>query len=356
VPAGFSPGSDVAILSILGYDPAHSYPGRAPLEAAQMGIDLGPGMVAFRCNLVTAEDGRLADYSAGHITDAEARELIGFLDRRLGDDSIKLYPGVGYRHICVFADIALAEVECTPPHDIMGQRIADNLPRGAAAGRLTRLMEESQRLLPGHEVNRARVERGARPANMVWLWGQGQSPALPSFPERFGLGGGVISAVDLVKGMARIIGLDPVEVPGATGYYDTDYAAKATYALECLEHSPFVLVHVEAPDEAGHNGDLDEKIRAIEKFDRLVVRPISETLFRHPAHRLLVLPDHPTPLRVRTHTADPVPFAWCGFGIEADSAVSFCEREAFSSALHLDRGHELMHRFLTSEHIRRVEV
>jgi len=346
VPLGFTPASDVALLSIFGYDPKRYYSGRAPMEAAQLGIKMGPEVVAFRCNLITADNGHITDYSAGHIGNSEARDLIGFLGQQLGDEHVSFHAGVGYRHICVIGDIGLTKVDCTPPHDVIGEPVSENLPRGEGAERLVRLMEDSYELLSKHDINQARIERGENPANMIWLWGQGQAHSLPSFRERFGLDGGVISAVDLVKGMARLIGLEPIDVPGATGYYDTDYEAKARYALECLDKEAFVLVHVEAPDEAGHNGDLGQKIKAIENFDRYVVGTIKERVWRQPAFRMLVLPDHPTPLAVRTHTSDPVPFAWCGSGIEGDGVVSFNERNAAASTLQFVDGHELMPQFV----------
>lgn len=346
IPPGFAPGSDVAILSILGYDPKYYYTGRAPLEAVQLGIRLDSGSVAFRCNLITADRGCIADYSAGHIGDNEAAELIRFLDQQLGNEGARFYPGVSYRHICVMKNVRLTKVNCTPPHDVIGQRIEDNLPRGEGAEQLIRLMKQSHELLRNHGINKARADRGESPANMIWLWGQGQTPSLPSFAQRFDLGGGVISAVDLVKGIARLIGLEPIEVPGATGYYDTDYAAKARYALQCLEKESFVLVHVEAPDEASHNGDLEQKIKAIENFDALVVATIKDRLCQEPAFRMLVMPDHCTPLQVRTHTADPVPFAWCGYGIIRGKARYFHEREAARSALQLTEGHKLMEQFI----------
>jgi 2,3-bisphosphoglycerate-independent phosphoglycerate mutase len=274
IPPGMPPGSDVAILSILGYDPRRYYTGRGPLEAAKLGVEISPQELAFRCNLVTVDDGRLVDYSSGHIGTAEAVELIGFLQGELGNESVRFHPGVSYRHICVIKDLALMHVDCTPPHDVIGQPVEKNIPACREAGLLRDLMARSHRLLDGHEVNRARGLRGEKPANMIWLWGQGGTPQIPSFQERFGMGGGVISAVDLVKGVAGLIGLDIIEVPGATGYYDTDYAAKGSYAVKCLDREGFVLVHVEAPDEAGHNGDLDQKIKAIESFDRHVVGPV----------------------------------------------------------------------------------
>jgi len=349
IPPGFAPASDVAILSILGYNPRHYYTGRAPLEAAKLGIVLGPEEVAFRCNLITADKGCIADYSGGHISDREAKELIRFLDQKLGTESIKFYPGVSYRHICVIKNASFIQLNCTPPHDVIGQPIDKNLPRGKGAQQLINLMEHSYQLLRSHDINKARIDSGQNPANMIWLWGQGPAPRMPPFRERFGIGGGVISAVDLVKGIAKLIGLEPIEVPGATGYYDTNYEAKADYALRCLEKEDFVFVHVEAPDEASHNADLDQKIKAIENFDRLIVGPIKKRLCEQPAFRIMVLPDHLTPIQLRTHTAEPVPFAWCGQGIRRDKAEVFSERDAARSNFQLSDGYQLMERFIEQQ-------
>ena len=346
IPSGFTPGSDVAILSILGYDPRQYYTGRAPLEAANLGIELGPEDIAFRCNLITVNKGCITDYSGGHISDKEARELIGFLNQKLGTQSIKFYPGVSYRHICVIGNSKLIQLDCTPPHDVISQLVEKNLPRGKGAQQLVDLMERSYELLSSHDINKARVDRGQNPANMIWLWGQGFSPRIPPFRERLGIGGGVISAVDLVKGIAKLIGLEPIEVPGATGYYDTNYEAKTDYALRCLEENDFVFVHVEAPDEASHNADLYQKIKAIENFDRLVVGPIKRRLYEQPDLRILVLPDHSTPIELRTHTADPVPFAWCGQGIIKDEAEVFSEKSAARSKLRINDGYRLLERFI----------
>jgi 2,3-bisphosphoglycerate-independent phosphoglycerate mutase len=349
IPAGMPPGSDVAILSILGYDPRRYYTGRGPLEAAKLGIEISPQEVAFRCNLVTVDDGRLIDYSSGHISSAEASELVGLLQRELGTESVRFHPGVSYRHICVIKDLALMHVGCSPPHDVIGQPIEKNIPAGREAELLRDLMIRSHRLLDGHEVNRARVRRGEKAANMIWLWGQGGTPQISSFKDRFGIGGGVISAVDLVKGIACLIGLDSIEVPGATGYYDTDYAAKGSYAVKCLDREEFILVHVEAPDEAGHNGDLDQKIKAIESFDQHVVGPVMRQFGGQPGFRALVLPDHPTPIHLRTHTAEPVPFAWYGPGLSKGGASAFSEREADVSDLIVEHGYQLMERFIAGE-------
>jgi len=346
IPPGMSPGSDVATLSVLGYDPKKYYSGRAPLEAAKLGIKLAPDEVAFRCNLITVEDERISDYAGGHITSDEARELVASLSRRMSTPTVKFYPGVGYRHICVMKGTDMVRAYCTPPHDVTGQPVKDHMPRGDGAALLADLMERSRELLQSHEVNKARLGRGQRPANMIWLWGQGVTPRMPSFKDRFGIEGSVISAVDLLNGIAKLVGLDLVEVPGATGYYDTNYEGKGAYAIKSLEDKDFVLVHVEAPDEAGHNGDLDQKIRAIESFDRLVVGPLLRKLGEVPHSRLMVLPDHPTPIRLRTHTGDPVPFAWCGQGIPDSGAQGFNEREAASSRWRVDEGHTLMGRFI----------
>jgi len=346
IPPGFAPGSDVAILSILGYDPRQYYAGRGPLEAASLGIELAPQEVAFRCNLITVEEERITDYSGGHISTTDGAELIRFVAQTLETECIKFYPGVSYRHLCVIGDENLIRLSCTAPHDALGKPISENLPQGTGAEKLVGLIERSYQLLSGHHINKARLARGENPANMLWLWGQGTTPQMPSFTSRFGVGGGVITAVDLVKGIARLIGLKPVEVPGATGYYDTDYEAKADHALRCLEGEDFVFVHVEAPDEAGHNADLHQKIKAIENFDHLIVGPIRKWLGEQPAFRILVLPDHSTPVEVRTHTTDPVPFAWCGQGLMVDEARGFGERNASTSALRLSDGYQLMERFI----------
>ena len=349
IPAGMPPGSDVAALSILGYDPKKYYSGRAPLEAARLGIQLSPEEVAFRCNLITVDDGRIVDYAAGHISSEEAKALVELLGRKLGGSSVKFNPGISYRHICVVKDIDLVKVDCTPPHDVMGQSVKENLPRGKGAEMLIGLMERSCDLLRDHEVNKARISRGQRPANMIWLWGQGITPKMPGFADLYGIRGSAISAVDLVNGIARLIGLELIEVPGATGYYDTNYEGKGAYALKSLEEKDFVLVHVEAPDEASHNGDLDQKIRAIENFDRHVVGPFVRKLAERSNLRLMILPDHHTPIQVRTHVGQPVPFACCGQGIAGSGAKAYSEREAAKSGLMLDAGHTLMRRFIRGE-------
>jgi 2,3-bisphosphoglycerate-independent phosphoglycerate mutase len=348
IPKGMEPASDVANLSILGYDPKKYYSGRGPLEAANMGVELGEFDIAFRCNLITASGDIMADYSAGHISSKEAAVLINFIDEHLGKGHIKFHPGVSYRHLMVLKpDVNyniedLKKVECTPPHNILGQKLSKNLPGGKGAEFLIKLMDESRQLLEKNEINKVRVDLKENPANMIWLWGQGTRPSMPTFYERFGVKGSIISAVDLVKGIGRTIGLEPIRVPGATGYYDTDYKAKAEYALKALKEKDFVFVHVEAPDEAGHNGDLREKILAIENFDNLVVGTIMKHFKDSKNFRVMVLPDHATPISIRTHSEEPIPFAVCGHDITADQFETFDEKTAYESSMVFNAGWDLM--------------
>jgi len=349
---GMAPGSDVANLCILGYDPARYYSGRAPLEAASIGVELGPDEVAFRCNLVTlgSRDGVavMEDYSAGHITSGEAATLIDGLQRELGSDSVRFYPGKSYRHLTVWKR-GPENLELTPPHDILSRPVTDYLPGGEGAERVVELMEGSQMWLREHPINRKRREKGKNTADSIWLWGSGKAPTMPSFKEKYGLEGAVIAAVDLVMGIARCLGLRVIEVPGATGYLDTNYRGKADYGLEALRGGvDFLYLHVEAPDEAGHEGELDKKVQAIEDFDRLVVCRMLEGLKELGDHRALVLPDHYTPLSLRTHASDPVPFAMCGSGVAKNGQDAFCERIVGLSTKEFKRGFELMDFFLTS--------
>lgn len=348
IPSNLSPASDVANLSILGYDPHKYYSGRAPLEAAYMGVELPEGSLAFRCNLVTVSDGNMADYSAGHISSKEAAILIEELNKGLGGPEVRFYPGVSYRHLMVLKNDAVEELAsaiCTPPHDILGQPIKKYVPKGRQAQFLIDLMERSKNILGAHEINRVRVDLGENPANMIWLWGQGGKPTMPLFKDKFGLTGAVISAVDLIKGIGKIIGLDVINVEGATGYYDTNYTGKAQAALDALKKKDFVFVHVEATDEAGHNGDLRMKIATIERFDKMVVGPILEAYRGRQDFRLLVLPDHATPVSLRRHTADEICVAMMGYGIAKNGFSSFSEAEAKKSDVFFE-GHQLMDVFL----------
>lgn len=324
VPDSLPPGSDVANLSIMGYPPERYYTGRAPLEAAAMGVPLGPDDIAFRCNLVTVRDGVMEDYSAGHISSEEGRLLIDAL-RPLVPGG-RLFPGVGYRNLMVLK--SGEECLCTPPHDITGRMIRDHIPRGRDADLLIGLMEASVPILACHPVNSRRLAEGRRPANMIWLWGQGRAPSMPTLQERFGLQGAMISAVDLLKGIGRYAGLELIDVPGATGTIDTNYEGKVQAALDALKRLDLVYLHIEAPDEAAHEGDVDGKIRAIELFDERVVGPVAEGLALHDTWRVLLMPDHATPISIRTHSRDPVPFTIAGSGIKPDSVARFDESEA----------------------------
>ncbi len=359
VPKGITPSSDVAILSLLGYSPGKYYTGRGPLEAASLGIDLKEDDVAFRCNLITVDGDILVDYSAGHISNKEARILIEFLDKELGNENIKFYPGTSYRHLMIVRGVpeqnspnfqlsTFNSVKCIPPHDIIGQSLKNHFPRGKGGEILQKFMKDSFSLLDKHEINRVRRDLGEDPGNMIWLWGQGTIPVMPTFKERFGVEGSVISAVDVVKGIACYAGLEVINVPGATGYFDTDYEGKATFALKVLEKKDFVFVHVESPDEAGHMGDVRAKLKSIEDFDCKVVGTVLEGLKNFPEYRVLVLPDHPTPLELRTHSRDPVPFAFWGTNVENDEMSSFSESSAGKGSLHLKEGWKLMEHFLNS--------
>jgi 2,3-bisphosphoglycerate-independent phosphoglycerate mutase len=323
VPAGFEAGSDIANLSILGYDPARYYTGRGPLEAASLGIRLGEEDVAYRCNLVTVEKGVMQDFTSGHISSQEGRAL--FTSLSAGIEGVNLYPGMSYRNLLVVPEGSGAVT--TPPHDIVGREIEPYLPTGPDASLLRRVMDESVRILADHPVNQDRIAGGKPPATFIWPWSGGKKPLLPSFHDKYGLSGGMISAVDLLKGIATYAGMKVIIVPGATGFLDTDYQAKARYALEAVKDLDFVYVHVEAPDEAAHMGNLAEKIHAIEAFDGVV-----GTVLAHFDGVVAVLPDHPTPVRLKTHTHDPVPFAVRGKG-RKDGCAHFSEDEAARGSL-----------------------
>ncbi len=313
VPEGFHPGSDVANLSILGYDPKLYYSGRAPLEAASMGVNLEENDVAYRCNLVTLKYNRnmtsaiMEDYSGGHISSDEAAILIKDIASELGTAAIKFYPGVSYRHLMVWKDGEL-DVECNPPHDIIGRDIADYLPSGKGDEVLRRLMHDSVNILSSHPVNKKRISVGKRPANSIWLWGQGRKPRVPRFRDKYSVDGALVSAVDLTKGLGVYAGFEILKVPGVTGYLDTNYAGKAEYSLKALEKVDFVYVHVEAPDEAGHSGNCSDKVKAIEDFDALVVGAILRGVKAFQGYRILLMPDHATPIELKTHSEEPVPF------------------------------------------------
>ncbi|MDD3345587.1 MAG: cofactor-independent phosphoglycerate mutase [Candidatus Omnitrophica bacterium] len=349
IPEKMVPASDVANLSILGYDPKEYYSGRAPLEAANLGIELEDDDVAFRCNLITAGENTLIDYSAGHIKTKEAEKLIRLLDRKLGSNRIRFFPGVSYRHLLLIkrgAELKLENLKCQAPHDISGKNIEENLPKGDNAEEIIDLMRKSREILANHEINAVRLDLKENPANMIWLWGQGKKPNMPKFSDKFGLSGSVISAVDLIKGLGRILGLQVINVPGATGYYDTNYEGKAEAGIDSLKKNDFVFVHLEAPDEASHNGDLREKLAAIERFDQIIVGRFLDYCKKEDNCRMLVLPDHATPVSLKTHTAVPVPFAIFGQDIPAKGALSYNEKEAEKSGLYFKNGARLLEYFI----------
>jgi len=355
IPDGFNPGSEIANLSIFGYNPIRYYTGRGPLEAASLGVKLAADDIAFRCNLVTLKfQGNkivMEDFSAGHITNEEAKKVIIDLNKEMATNEIRFYAGVSYRHLMVLRNGAakfsnLEKLEITPPHDLIGKEISAFLPQMREP--VLTLMKESQRLLKNHPVNQAREAKGLPPANSIWLWGQGPSPKMITLKERFGMDGYVISAVHLIKGIGILAGLEVLEVPGITGYFDTNYDGKAQYTLKGLKEKDFVYVHVEAPDEAGHMGDLRLKIEAIEVFDEKIVGAILKGIKEFKRYRVLVLPDHPTPLSVRTHTADPVPYVIYSNEDAATSAhgKTFDEVSAGLSGISIEKGFELIERFL----------
>jgi 2,3-bisphosphoglycerate-independent phosphoglycerate mutase len=353
VPEGMPPGSDVANLSVLGYDPRKYYTGRAPLEAAAMGLPLEPEDVAYRCNLVTLaglekgyESSVMEDFSAGHISTEEARALVLELENRLGRNGVSFHPGVSYRHIMLWKGGEDGAI-CTPPHDISGKPVAGHLPSGPGADFLLEMMKASVEAISGHEVNRKRAAAGKSPANSIWLWGQGKKPALPTFKERYNISGAMISAVDLMKGIAVMLGMRIIEVPGATGYIDTDYKGKAEAALSALDSADFVYVHVEAPDEAGHSGNLRHKVQAVEDFDEKVVGTVLNAVKGKPGFRVLSMPDHPTPIKIKSHTSDPVPFVlWDSGKDEQINNSKYDEAEAAGTGLVIEEGWKLIDRLL----------
>lgn len=349
-PDGYYPGSDVANLGVLGYDVTQGYSGRSPLEAAAMGVVLAADDLAFRCNLVTLDEqfSRMDDFAAGHISTDEAAQLIPFLDRELGSETFGFFPGVSYRHLLVWHGGG-ADLKTVPPHDISGQRVQDHFPSGSDAAPIRTLMEKSQRILQDHEINRKRAALGKKPANAIWLWGQGRKPRLSLFADLYGKTGGMISAVDLMHGIAVNIGFERIIVPGTTGWLDTNYEGKVAGCLDGLKRRDLMFVHVEAPDEAGHEGRLDYKIKAIEDFDQRLVGPIVAELEKRGNFRVLSLPDHPTPIASRTHNSDPVPFALFGTGVTPDQNMAYDETLLEKGSISFTPGFHLMASFLGKE-------
>lgn len=354
-PAELPPGSDVANLSLLGFPPAKFYCGRAPIEAAAQGIPLGPYDWAVRCNLVTIQDQIMRDFTAGHISTAEAQELLRSLQDKVARPNIEFHAGVSYRNLMIYRgqpgeQVFTGDTQTTPPHDLMDKPVVDDYPRGPGSDLLAELMAISWELFRDHPVNVARRNAGKLPATNIWLWGLGQRPQLPRFDERYGVKGAMITAVDLLRGLASLLGLVRIEVPGATGYLDTNYAGKGQYAADALDQYDLVCVHIEAPDEASHQGDVRAKIDAIEKIDHHIVGPVFEKLRSMGEYRILVTPDHPTYLRLKTHCHGAVPWTAAGTGVLCQKAPGFSEVTARNSGIVFEEGYRLMESFLHSEH------
>ena len=353
VPEHLPAGSAVANMSLLGYDPNEYFTGRAPLEAAAQGIALGADDWAIRCNLVTIEDQVMRDFTADHISTDEARELLAALSQHVALPHLEFVPGVSYRNLLLYrGEHAVApfnnDTRTTPPHDLTDKSVIDGHPRGPGSDLLNQLMSESVAVFRDHPVNAARRRAGRLPATNVWLWGQGRTPQLPPFQQIHGCSGAMITAVDLLRGLAALIGWQRIEVAGATGYTDTDYAAKGRAAIDALATTDFICVHVEAPDEASHEGDVEAKIQALEEIDRHIVAPLWEALQATGEHRMLVSPDHPTPIRTKTHSHGFVPFAIAGDGITPDASLAYDESTAGASGLAMEDGCRLMGFFLAS--------
>jgi 2,3-bisphosphoglycerate-independent phosphoglycerate mutase len=341
IPDGMDPGSDVAAMSLMGYDPREYYTGRGPIEAVSMHIPLDPNDVAYRCNLVSSDGETMIDYSGGHVSTEEARELMTLVNEKLHTRTISFYPGVSYRHIMLWRD-GEWDVKTTPPHNITGRPIKDYLPVGDGDQLLRGLVYDSIDLLNDHPINRRRREEGKSPANMIWPWGQGRALSLPNFLAKTGLTGAVVAAVDLVKGLGRAVGLKVMDVPGATGYLDTNFEGKAQHALEALKERDFVFIHVEAPDEAGHIGDIDKKIEAIENVDARLLGTLLDGLKEVEQFRILIVPDHVTPISIKTHAEDPVPFAIYSSFEPAGTNLPFDERAIEDTKLVVEEGFRLI--------------
>ena len=355
VPLHLPAGSEVANMSLLGYDPNLYFTGRAPIEAAAQGIKLGPYDWAIRCNLVTVQNQIMVDFTADHVSNAEATQLLTTAQERLGSDSLKFIPGVSYRNLLIYRGKPgepspfSIDSRTTAPHDLTDGTVIDDFPKGPGCDLLCSLMEQSVALFADHPVNRGRVASGKRPATNLWLWGLGKTPQLETFDTRFGVRGAMITAVDLLRGLAALIGWDRIEVEGATGYLDTNYAGKGTAAIEALKSYDVVCVHIEATDEASHEGRVDEKVKALEAIDRYIVGPIHQALKQQGEYRILVMPDHATPVSTKKHSYGWVPFAACGSGISEDSSLTYDELSAANSGLSYQHGWDLIPRLMRGD-------
>ena len=350
-PPALPAGSEVGNMSLLGYDPMTNFTGRAPIEAAAQGIELAPEDWAVRCNLVTVQDQTMRDFTADHISTEEATELLAAAQQELGGDGLEFIPGVSYRNLLIWRGAKrpapfTMEMRATPPHDLTDKSVLDDYPRGPGSDVLNKLMAATAELFADHPVNKRRIEAGKLPATNVWLWGIGRAPKLQPFAEAYGPQGAMITAVDLLRGLASLVGWKRIEVPGATGYTDTDFAAKGRYAIEALDEVDLICVHVEAPDEASHEGDCATKVRTIEEIDRHVVAPLVEAIQKAGDWRVMISPDHPTFLSTKTHTHGNVPVAMAGSAIEPDEFKSYGDTNAAKSTLAFDDGWRLMRWFI----------
>lgn len=345
VPDGLAPGSDVAMMSLLGYDPKRYYTGRAPIEAVAQDIKLSPDDWVFRCNLVTIVDSKMADHSAGHISTEEGTKLIQELAEIIGNEKLQFYPGVSYRHLLVCRDCDF-DVTTYPPHDYLGTAVDKLLPRGKGSDLLIDLINKSQLHFADHDINKIRADLGENPVSSIWLWGQGKKALMDKFKNTYGLDGCAITAVDLVRGLAKLIDFDLIEVEGATGFIDTNFEGKANAAIEALNRYDIVLVHCEAPDEAGHQKNPQIKKKAIELIDKKVIGPVLDALQNYDQWRILVMPDHPTPVSTGAHCNEPVPFAMAGTNIAGVLNAPFGETNANRSGFRIENGFEMMEYFL----------
>jgi len=346
IPDGFTPATDVGTLSVFGYDPARYYSGRAPLEAAAQGLNCGDDGIIFRCNFVTVLDGCMADFTAGHIAQEEADQLIADLNGLFTNENMTFYAGVSYRNLLIMEDCDGEDLVCRPPHDIPDQPVAAYRPRGAAADRIESVMTRAAELIANHEVNRVRCSRGADPVTGIWLWGQGRPTELVSFQQRHDCRAAVITGVDIIRGLAVCMGMELIDVPGATGYIDTNYEGKGQAAVAALHEYDMVVVHVEAPDEAGHMGNADEKVLALERIDRHITGPLLEAVSRYDEWRVLIAADHPTPVATKAHSSVPPQFCYAGTGIGKAGDRPFCESAAEASGVCIDPGHSMIERFM----------
>ena len=350
---GLKPGSDIANMSVLGYNPRECYTGRSPLEAVSIGVDMKDTDIIFRCNLVTLsnednyEDKTMVDYSAGDISTKEAREIIKDVEKHFGNDIFKFYGGVAYRHCLVWNNGTLDLGKMTPPHDISGKVIKEHLSPAPKAQELIKMMKESYDFLMEHPVNKARIQKGEKPANSIWLWGEGTKPALPDFKEKYNVSGSIISAVDLLKGIAKCANMSAPEVEGATGYIDTNFVGKAKCAIDELKTHDFVYIHLEAPDECGHRNEPHNKVKSLEMIDEQVLGVILPELEKLDDYKIMILPDHPTPIKTMTHASDPVPYMIYQKSKHADNGIeTFTENTAKATGNYIEVGHELMNEFI----------